>query len=111
MQYHVSVGLRADTDATSSSATTLLINRLHQRQITSEIIPCPEKLDFGTTISIILGSAAIIELAKGISDVLRRYRSTTIIIERDGRRVEISNTNIGAHDIDKIKGFIEDALA
>jgi hypothetical protein len=56
-----------------------------------EGVPSPLTQDLGATLILVLGTAAAVEVAKGIADRLRRDRSSSIKLTNDrGESIEVS---------------------
>jgi hypothetical protein len=60
----------------------------------------PTTQDFGATLVLVLGTEAVIAIAKGIADYLRRNRGT-IVIEADGKVVATGLSGENATEIAK----------
>lgn len=53
-------------------------------------------MDFGATLVLVLGTPAVIAIAKGIAAFLARERAGTLVIEQDGRVVFKGNSSDAA---------------
>lgn len=68
-----------------------IASNLGSRGVRTEVVSDPLTQDLGATIVLVLGTAAAVEVAKGIADRIRRDRSSSIRLTNDrGESIEIS---------------------
>jgi hypothetical protein len=82
-------------DAESSRAAGTLAkdiaDNLRAKGVAVEGVPSPMTQDLGATLILVLGTAAAVEVAKGIADRLRRDRSSSVKLTNDrGESIEVA---------------------
>ncbi len=90
-RYDLQVKFIAETDMAASQSASQLHDALEQRGFECDVLADENTQDAGAIIGIILGSAALIEVARGIADFIRRYNVSDIEFEGKSGVVRVSN--------------------
>lgn len=93
LEYDIILNFTSDDEAFTALAVGNLAAYLKHANIRSSVIPNPQSQDLGTAIGVILGSAAIIELARGIADYVRRFHVSDIEVVGKTKVVRIKNVS------------------
>lgn len=91
--FDLQVKFFADSEMSSSRSARQLNDTLGQKGYDSKVVANEITQDAGTIVGIILGSAALIEIARGIADCIRRYNVNDIEFVGTSRTVRISNVH------------------
>lgn len=91
--YDLKITFISESDVASSQSASGLTGTLTETGIDAEIVADENTQDAGTIVGIILGSAAIIEIARGIADYIRRYNVSDVEFEGKSGRVRVSNVH------------------
>ena len=83
----------SESDADAANAARDFSSAANEKGIDSEIIGSSETQDAGVIVGIILGSAAIVEIARGIADFVRRYNVSDVEVVGRHKSVRISDVN------------------
>ena len=108
MNYDILIEVASSNDRAASQLTKELLDTVSGIVEKSQITNQNDSQDFGTILAIVLGSAAIVEVAKGIADRIRRDRNSTVILKaKNGNELEISGVSEQAAV--EILEFLKDA--
>ena len=81
------------SDVDASRAARDFASAVEEKGIESDLIGSNETQDAGVIVGIILGSAAIVEVARGIADFVRRYNVSDVEVVGKHKTVRISDVN------------------
>lgn len=71
-----------------------LYNKLQYESLDANLLRRnPDAMDVGTIVSIALGAPAVVVLAKGLAEWMVRKNQTSIILQKDGVRLEVKNAS------------------
>lgn len=91
--YDLKVRFFSGSDVASGRAASNLSGALTEKGIEAEVVADESTQDAGTIVGIILGSAAIIEIARGIADYIRRYNVSDVEFEGKSGTVRLTNVH------------------
>ena len=91
MNFDLTIHFISENDAAAGLATQGFSQYLNGMEVENEIVPNDATQDAGTIIGIILGSAAAIELAKGIAAYIKRYGVSDIEVSNGDKTIKITN--------------------
>lgn len=91
--YDLKVRFISESDVAASQSASNLSGTLAEKGIDAEVVADESTQDPGTIVGIILGSAAIIEIARGVADYIRRYNVSDVEFEGKSGTIKITNVH------------------
>ncbi len=98
----------AESDVDAGAAAREFAAFLTQSGTGANLISDNETQDFGVVVGIVLGSAAIVEIARGIADYVRRYNVSDV--EVVGKRTTVRISNVRSADLNEIVTKLTEAV-